>query len=141
MDRIYTDARFPDCRIINDGSTQFKVCSGDRTLQSFVAFDRHSADAKMVTEAFARQISGNFYDRWWSDRNTEPDWLRSKTTGERRESHVFSENTAGEIDRLLRKYRMELKEEHRKTLHAKIVHLMQNENSVASVLVQALVMD
>lgn len=143
MDRVYTDERFPGCKIINDGSVIFRVYYGDKLLQSFETWESgdDNRDNAAVSEQFAARRASDYYDRWAKMEHTHPsDIVHHEVPMHPEGAEVEPpENVTGTIDDLMARYRLERSPGRQRALRRQILHLMKHENSVAADVVNELI--
>ena len=146
MQRVYTDERFPGCRIVNDGSLVFRVYYNDELLQSFETWETAEQGSKRptvtsVSEPFARRRAQEYFERW-AKMDTEKD--TSYVTHEvplhpEGAETPPPENVTKTIDDLMAKERLETDSNRKRALRRQIMHLMQHEGSVATAVVNELI--
>ena len=144
MKRVYTDERFPGCRIINDGTEVFRVYYRNKLLQSFETYEDPGSvqtDNEKISEIFAERRARDYFDRWHKMEHDQPGDLIQHTVALPPEGTEVEPpaDVTQTIDDLMAKLKMERSPTRQKALKRQIMYLMQQEGSVAVAVVNDLI--
>ena len=146
MRRVFTDERFPECEIVNDGSLVFKVYCRGELLQTFETWENAELGTKrppreLVSEPFARRRAQDYFDRWakmaLSDEVEAQDLPAAEEPVEK--TAVPQQDITHNIDNLMAKERLETNPARKQELRRQIMRLMRQEGSVAAAVVNQLI--
>jgi hypothetical protein len=79
MKRVYTDPRFPQHEVVNDGDTVFHVILNGEPEDQFVASEDIARDE--VSDEFAQRQAKEYFDFLASKQGGEDDWRQDFTGG------------------------------------------------------------
>lgn len=124
MKRVYTDVRFPGCKIVNEGSTTFEVVEGGKRVSCFESWDLPDGT---VTEGCAARRAEDYFNR---RATSTPVLFESAQDGRRFNSM--------EIDRVLAQEGAETDLGRRQRLQQRAVYMLRREESLPEAVVQHL---
>ena len=151
MKRVYTDERFPDYEIVNDGSFTFQVIFRGKLDHTLDSWERAETGIKRpntngVSEAFAQRRAQDWFNRLEKMHAekfdaSEKEWLGKGEKAE--EPHPVPVPQPGQItrniDALMAKEKLEQDPERKVALRQQIMKLMSREESVATATVNHLI--
>lgn len=138
MRRVYTDERFPDCEIVNDGSLIFEVYIQGQLLHTFETWEKGTRG--QISEAFAAQRAQDYFDRSAKipvQELTEDAELDAELDADA--PAADQPTVTASIDDLMAKEKLEMDPARKKTLRGQIMQLMRQEGSVAVAVVNDLI--
>lgn len=141
MQRVYTDERFPGCRIVNDGSAVFRVYYREKLLQSFESYEATTSAGEAISEPTAKRRAEDYFDRWARmDMDNDSAIIKHETPipGSADQTEP-PENVTKSIDDMMAKERMERDPARKQALRRQVMHLMQHEGSIAVAVVNELI--
>lgn len=134
MRRVYTDERFPDCEIVNDGSLIFEVYTQGQLLHTFETWEKGTQG--QISEAFAAQRAQDYFDR--SAKIPVQESVEEAELDA--DAPVADQPTVtASIDDLMAREKLEMDPARKKTLRGQIMQLMRQEGSVAVAVVNDLI--
>ncbi len=144
MRRVYTDERFPDFQIVNNGSGTFEVWEGSQISTTFESWENPDGT---VSEPFAARRAQDYFNAWAKvdlKGEFERQFLDASPEAMDKRDHteVFNATerkpTASQIDTLMARERVEADPEKKEQLRQHILNLMRQEESLAESVVNHL---
>jgi hypothetical protein len=128
MRRVYTDNRFPDFQIVNNGSGTFEVWEGSQISTTFESWENPDGT---VSEPFAARRAKDYFDAWAKTDLTGEFERQLMDVSPEAMDTLERSPTASEIDTLMAMERVEADPTKKEQLRQQLLNLMRQEESLA----------